>query len=48
MDRNHDGFITKGELRLAHKDMAMQEINHAIQQYDTNKDGKLNVDEFTQ
>jgi len=27
MDRNKDGFITKGELKLAHKNVGMKEID---------------------
>ena len=46
MDRNKDGFITKGELKLAKKSIGMAEIDGVIKQYDIDKDGKLNMDEF--
>ena len=46
MDKNKDGFITKGELKLAKKSVGMAEINSVIKQYDIDKDGKLNMDEF--
>lgn len=46
MDRNKDGFITKGELKLAKKNVGMSEIDSVIKKYDIDKDGKLNMDEF--
>jgi len=46
MDKNKDGFITKGELKLAKKNIGMKEIDGVIKQYDIDKDGKLNMDEF--
>lgn len=46
MDKNKDGFITKGELKLAKKNVGMKEIDQVIKQYDINKDGKLNMEEF--
>lgn len=46
MDRNKDGYITKGELKLAKKSVGMSEIDSVIKKYDTDKDGKLNMGEF--
>ena len=46
IDRNKDGFITRGELKLAKKNVGMNEIVKCITDHDLNKDGKLNMDEF--
>jgi len=46
MDRNKDGFITKGELKLAKKKMTMKEVDSVIKEYDLDHDGKLNYEEF--
>jgi Ca2+-binding EF-hand superfamily protein len=46
MDKNKDGYITKGELKLAKKNVGMKDIDSVIKQYDIDKDGKLNMDEF--
>jgi len=48
IDKNKDGFITKGELKLAKKSVGMEQINDVIKQYDLDKDGKLNMAEFKQ
>ena len=48
MDKNKDGFITKGELKLAKKNVGMNQIEGVIKQYDLDKDGKLNMEEFRQ
>ena len=48
MDRNKDGYITKGELKLAKKKMSMKEVNETIKDYDLDNDGKLNYEEFLQ
>merc|ERR1711997_839581 len=48
IDKNKDGFITKGELKLAKKSVGMDQINDVINQYDLNKDGKLSMAEFKQ
>merc|ERR1711953_1527970 len=48
LDRNKDGFITKGELKLANKDATMAEVSQVIRDYDFDKDGKLNMAEFSQ
>merc|ERR1712008_556176 len=46
MDRNKDGYITKGELKLAKKKMSMKEVDQVIKEYDIDQDGKLNYEEF--
>ena len=46
MDRNKDGYITKGELKLAKKKMSMKEVDETIKDYDLDHDGKLNYEEF--
>ncbi|XP_023320776.1 calmodulin [Eurytemora carolleeae] len=46
MDRNKDGFITKGELKLAKKKMSMKEVDQVIQDYDLDQDGKLSYEEY--
>ena len=46
MDRNKDGYITKGELKLAKKKMSMKEVDATIKDYDLDNDGKLNYEEF--
>jgi len=46
MDKNKDGFITKGELKLAKKNIGMKEIDQVIKEFDLDKDGKLNMEEF--
>ena len=48
MDKNKDGFITKGELKLAKKNVGMNQIEGVIKKYDMDKDGKLNMEEFRQ
>lgn len=40
MDRNKDGYITKGELKLAKKKMSMKEVDETIKDYDLDNDGK--------
>ena len=39
MDRNKDGYITKGELKLAKKKMSMKEVDATIKDYDLDNDG---------
>eukprot|EP00090_Calanus_glacialis_P006313 TRINITY_DN14932_c0_g1_i1.p1 TRINITY_DN14932_c0_g1~~TRINITY_DN14932_c0_g1_i1.p1 ORF type:complete len:153 (-),score=67.88 TRINITY_DN14932_c0_g1_i1:137-595(-) len=46
MDRNKDGYITKGELKLAKKKMTMKEVDQVIKEYDIDQDGKLDYNEF--
>ena len=46
MDKNKDGYITKGELKLAKKNVGMKQIDEVIKKYDLDKDGKLDMEEF--
>lgn len=46
IDRNKDGFITKGELKLAKKSVGMKDIDKVIRENDLDGDGKLNMDEY--
>ena len=46
MDKNKDGYITKGELKLAKKNVGMKKIDEVIKKYDLDKDGKLDMEEF--
>ena len=45
IDANHDGFLTTPELTAAEA-KASQQLTAARNQADTNKDGKLSIDEF--
>ena len=46
IDKNKDGFISKAELKLAKKSVAMKDIDACIKEHDIDKDGKLNLKEF--
>ncbi len=46
IDRNADGYISKGELKLAKKNMGIKEIDECIKKMDLNKDGKLSQEEY--
>ncbi|XP_023320772.1 calmodulin-like protein [Eurytemora carolleeae] len=46
MDKNDDGMISKGELKLAKKHMSMKEIDEIIKEVDANSDGKLSYEEM--
>ena len=46
LDRNNDGFISKGELKLAKKEVAMKDLEKTINDLDVNKDGKLSLKEY--
>ena len=45
MDRNKDGFVSKGELKLAKKGCTLQELNDVINEVDKHSDGKLTFEE---
>ncbi|GAA56892.1 tegument antigen [Clonorchis sinensis] len=48
MDKNDDGFVDLSELRTAcqEKKLDMKQVNGWLSRYDTNKDGKISLDEF--
>jgi len=48
LDKNNDGFLTKGELKLANKNATMADVMQVIKDYDYDKDGKLNMAEYNQ
>merc|ERR1711997_649988 len=45
MDKNKDGFVSKGELKLAQRQISMVELSAIIDSIDKNGDGKLTYDE---
>lgn len=45
MDKNKDGFVSKGELKLAQRQISMKELSAIIDSIDTNGDGKLTYEE---
>jgi hypothetical protein len=45
IDRNKDGYITRGELKLASKNMTMKELGAIIDEVDRDNDGKLTMEE---
>lgn len=48
MDKNKDGFVSKGELKLAQRNVSMAELNALIDEIDTDGDGKLTFEEVKQ
>ena len=46
MDKNNDGQISKGELKLARKDLTMKQIQSIMAQLDNNGDGTISMDEI--
>ncbi len=45
MDRNKDGFVSKGELKLAAKNMSLKELVTVIDKIDKDSDGRLSFEE---
>ena len=45
MDKNNDGFVSKGELKLAQRNMSMKELSAIIDEVDADGDGKLTFEE---
>ncbi len=45
MDKNNDGFVSKGELKLAQRNMTMKELSELIDEVDEDGDGKLTFEE---
>ena len=48
MDKNKDGFVSKGELKLAQRDISMKELTSVIDSLDVDGDGKLTLEELKQ
>ena len=46
MDRNNDGQISKGELKLARKQLTLKQIDHLIQRLDKDGNGTISLDEL--
>ena len=46
MDRNKDGFVSKGELKLAQQKVSMKELASVIDSLDADHDGKLTMEEL--
>lgn len=46
MDKNNDGHVSKGEIKLARKNLSMKEIDEIIKEIDGNSDGKLSYEEM--
>merc|ERR1712059_46629 len=46
MDKNNDGQISKGELRLARKNLTMKQIESIMNQLDINGDGTISLEEI--
>ena len=46
MDRNGDGQVSKGEIKLAKKNLSMKEIEELINDIDEDGDGKLTYEEM--
>ncbi|XP_059092908.1 uncharacterized protein LOC131888141 [Tigriopus californicus] len=46
MDKNKDGLVSKGELKMAQKTMTMKELKEIIDSIDENSDGLLTYEEI--
>ena len=46
IDRNKDGFLTRGELKMSNKSASMGEVGEVIEEHDQNYDKKLNILEY--
>merc|ERR1712083_57952 len=46
MDKNNDGQISKGELKLARKNLTMKQIESIIKKLDNNGDGTISLEEM--
>ena len=46
MDKNNDGQISKGELKLARKDLTMKQIQSIMSKLDADGDGTISIDEL--
>ena len=48
MDKNKDGYVSRGELKLAQRNLSMMQVEKIIDELDTNGDGKLTFEEVKQ
>ena len=46
MDRNNDGQISKGELKLARKNLTLKQIEMLISKIDTDGNGTISLEEL--
>ena len=46
MDKNNDGEVSKGELKLAKKDLTMKQIQSIMSKLDNNGDGTISWKEM--
>lgn len=48
IDKNKDGYVSRGELKLAQRNLSLTQVNAIIDELDVNGDGKLTFDEVKQ
>ena len=48
IDKNKDGYVSRGELKLAQRNLSLMQVNAIIDELDVNGDGKLTFDEVKQ
>ena len=48
LDKNKDGFLSRSELKLAHRNLTRAELDAVIGQADVDGDGKLTFEELKQ
>lgn len=48
MDKNKDGYVSKRELRLAQRNLSLDDINELLGEADTDGDGRLTFEEVRQ
>ena len=48
LDKNKDGFLSRSELKLAHRNLTRAELDALIGQADVDGDGKLTFEEVKQ
>ena len=46
IDRNKDGFLTRGELKLTNRNATMGDVNEIIEENDKNMDKRLCINEY--
>ena len=48
LDKNKDGFLSRSELKLAHRNLTRAELDAVVGQADVDGDGKLTFEEVKQ